>query len=294
MRLHLVLAVLLFTAASLAHAQLAPLEPAHGALLGLFYGDGAIPATDKLIGHRPQIHLMYNSLNENWIPGVRQDLAEGRIPLISWEPDNVDFHDIVSGKLDGILITRARAAAKLSKPFFLDFAAEMNGDDAWSKNNAELYIAAYRHIHDLFIANGATNVVWAWCPDLTDVEGGNARTMSYYPGDAYVDWTGIDGYNWKHYNGRWLSFQQLFARVYPLLAARHKPILIGEMASAEIGGDKAAFINGIVPTLRDKFPLIKALVWFDINKETDWRINSSPATLAAFQRLAADPYFNLQ
>ena len=32
----------------------------------------------------------------------------------------------------------------------------------------------------------------------------------------------------------------------------------------------------MIPTLRDDFPLIKALVWFDINKETDWRISSSP------------------
>ena len=202
------------------------------------------------------------------------------------------FHDIVGGKLDGLLRGRAREAAALGRPFFLDFAAEMNSDDAWGGHDPALFIAAFRHIHDLFLAEGARKVVWVWCPNVTDVDGGNARTMEYYPGDAYVDWTGVDGYNWTHYNGRWMSFEQLFARVYPLLAARGKPIMIGEMGSAETGGDKAGFIDGIVPTLRTKFPMIKALVWFDVKKETDWRIASSAASKAAFARMAADRYFN--
>ena len=63
----------------------------------------------------------------------------------------------------------------------------MNGDETWSGNNAPLYVAAYRHIHDIFLAAGATNVIWAWCPNVTDIHGGNKNTMDYYPGDAYVE-----------------------------------------------------------------------------------------------------------
>ena len=37
---------------------------------------------------------------------------------------------------------------------------------------------------------------------------------------------------------------------------------------------------------------VMSLVWFDVNKERDWRINSSPPTLEAFARAAQDPYFN--
>jgi len=84
----------------------------------------------------------------------------------------------------------------------------------------------------------------------------------------------------------------VFQNIYPLLAARKKPILIGEMASAEAGGDKGKWIDDIVPTLRNGFPLIKAVVWFDINKEADWRISSSPGSEAAYTRMANDPYFN--
>ena len=268
------------------------LVPKQGALLGLYYGAGSIEETNARIGRKPQVHLVFYAWRTDWSAGAKSDLAAGRIPLVNWEPARIDFNKIVDGSLDDTIRARAQGAKALGKPFFLDFAAEMNGDEAWGGNNPTLYVAAYRHIHDVFVAEGATNVVWAWCPNVTDVEGGNSRTMDYYPGDTYVDWTGVDGYNWGKGNGAWQSFEEVFARIYPLLAAKGKPILIGEMASAEVGGNKAEWIDAIIPTLRTKYPMIKGLVWFDVSKERDWRINSSPATLEAFARAAQDPYFN--
>jgi hypothetical protein len=279
---------------SLANAAESPiLEPASGAWLGLYYGAGGVAQTSAKLGRTIPIHLVYYSLVADWTGNTTQaDLAAGRIPLVNWEPAKIDFARIADGSLDETIKARANSAKALGKKFFLDFAAEMNGDEAWSGNNAPLYIAAYRHIHDLFVAAGATNVVWAWCPNVTDIHGGNRNTMDYYPGDEYVDWTGVDGYNWGIRNGGWQSFEQVFRNIYPLLAARKKPILIGEMASAQVGGDKGKWIDEIIPALRNSFPLIKGVVWFDINKERDWRISSSPESEAAFIRMMNDPYFN--
>jgi hypothetical protein len=269
------------------------LEPSTGALLGMYYGAGTIAQTTAKLGRTPPVHLTYYGWNADWTGAVtKADLAAGRIPLVNWEPHNIDFNKIVDGSLDATIKARARGSKALGKKFFLDFSAEMNGDEAWDGNNAPLYISAYRHIHDIFVAEGATNVVWAWCPNVTDIHGGNKNTMDYYPGDAYVDWTGVDGYNWGTNNGGWQSFQQVFEKIYPLLAARKKPIMIGEMSSAQVGGDKAKWIDAIVPTLRTNFPLVKCLIWFDINKERDWRISSSPESEAAFIRMAKNPYFN--
>ncbi|MES2222373.1 MAG: glycosyl hydrolase [Acidobacteriota bacterium] len=269
------------------------LEPATGALLGMFYGAGSIAQTTAKLGRTPPVHLTYYNWTADWTGAVtKADLAAGRIPLVNWEPHNIDFHKIVDGSLDATIKARARGSKALGKKFFLDFSAEMNGDEAWDNNDAPLYIAAYRHIHDIFVAEGATNVVWAWCPNVTDIHGGNKDTMAYYPGDAYVDWTGVDGYNWGTKNGGWQSFQQVFENIYPMLAAKKKPIIIGEMSSAQVGGDKAKWIDAIVPTLRTKYPLVKCLIWFDINKERDWRISSSPESEAAFIRMAKNPYFN--
>ncbi len=269
------------------------LEPASGALLGLYYGAGSVAQTAVKLGRTPAVHLTYYAWAADWTGSVtKADLAEGRIPLVNWEPHHIDFAKIIDGSLDATIMARANGSKTLGKKFFLDFAAEMNGDEAWSGNNAPLYVSAYRHIHDLFVAAGATNVVWAWCPNVTDTAGGNRTTMDYYPGDTYVDWTGVDGYNWGTKNDGWQTFQQVFKDIYPLLAAKKKPILIGEMASAEAGGDKGKWIDDIIPTLRTNFPLIKGVIWFDVNKEADWRISSSPASEAAFIRMANDPYFN--
>ncbi len=71
-----------------------------------------------------------------------------------------------------------------------------------------------------------------------------------------------------------------------------KPILIGEMASDEVGGSKAQWIDAIVPTLRADFPQIKAFVWFDIKKERQWEINSSTTALASYSKMALDPFMN--
>ena len=269
------------------------LEPASGALLGIYYGAGSIAQTAAKLGRTPPIHLTYYRWDADWTGAVTQaDLAAGRIPLVNWEPHNLDFAKIIDGSLDATIVARAKGSKALGKKFFLDFGAESNGDEAWSGNNAKLYVGAYRHIHDLFVAAGATNVIWAWCPNVTDTHGGNETTMDYYPGDSYVDWTGVDGYNWGTNRQGWQSFQDVFKNIYPLLAAKKKPIIIGEMSCSEAGGNKGEWIDQIIPTLRTNYPLIKALVWFDINKERDWRISSSPGSEAAFIRMAKDPYFN--
>jgi mannan endo-1,4-beta-mannosidase len=83
----------------------------------------------------------------------------------------------------------------------------MNGNwEKWSPANngstpdPAAFVAAWRHVHDLFVQNGATNVVWVWCPNATDVPNATSAPWNhwtnYYPGDTYVDWVGIDGYNW--------------------------------------------------------------------------------------------------
>jgi beta-mannanase len=206
----------------------------------------------------------------------------------------VNFDDIVSGKYDTYIQKYATAAKAFGKKFFLDFAAEMNADEAWTNHDAAKYVAGWRHVHDVFTAAGATNVVWAWCPNVTDSDGTNSATMTYYPGDAYVDWVGVDGYNWgtSQPGFGWQTFQQVFQNIYPILAAVGKPILIGEMASDEVGGSKAQWIDDIVPTLKSSFPMLRAFVWFDVKKERDWEINSSPSAQASYSHMALDPFMN--
>src|SRR5207247_7587356 len=82
---------------------------------------------------------------------------------------------------------------------------EMNGDwEPWSgaqnggsSGGAASFRAAWHHIHDIFSEVGAWNVVWVWSPNSGDLPHARWNHFSnYYPGDRYVDWVGIDGFNW--------------------------------------------------------------------------------------------------
>ena len=229
---------------------------------------------------------------------------------------------IIDGLYDDYLTSWSEGMRDFGRPVFLRFGHEMNGDwYAWSgvKNGGgildgygspelpdgpERYVDAYRHIHDHFIKNGADNVLWVWCLNapfevMERSLGSWNNPAAYYPGDDYVDWLGFDGYNWgssaygQQFNAKWTSFEDIFASSYTELQAinAEKPIIIGEFASTEEGGGKATWIRDAFTAIRDKYPQIRAIIWFHISKETDWRINSSEASLEAYRESVADDYW---
>ena len=123
---------------------------------------------------------------------------------------------------------------------------------------------------------------------------------NYYPGDAYVDWLCFDGYNWgessfgQQFNSQWESFDDIFKESYQRLQkiSKEKPIIIGEFSSTEEGGNKADWVADAFEKLENDYSQIKAIVWFHIAKETDWRIDSSPESLEAFRSaLDGNPYW---
>jgi len=271
-----------------------PLVPETGVYLGAYYGDGTQENTDEAIGRVPQLHLTYVGWEDAWTTDdvLAEDVDRGQVSLVNWEPFDVDLQDVVDGRYDGMLAQRAGEAAELTEPVFLDLAAEMNEEEGWGGHDPALYVAAYRHVHDAFEGRDGGNVVWVWAPNNVD-SAGAPPALDYYPGDDYVDWTGIDGYNWgtSDPDFEWQSFEEVFRDMYDDLHTLGKPIIVGETASAEEGGSKAGWIEAIVPTLREELPDIRALVWFDVDKERDWRTRSSEESSAAFRALAADDLF---
>ena len=82
---------------------------------------------------------------------------------------------------------------------------------------------------------------------------------------------GLTGYNWGPvHNSPWMTFDQVFQPSYNAITRlTTKPLMIAETASTELGGNKATWISGIRQTLTTHMPRIRALVWFDVEKETD-------------------------
>lgn len=271
--------------------------PANGALLGVFtpaQSQGELAATEAQIGRSWAIHLGYYDWSLDFTSFAAANVQAGRIPYVTIEPFNVSLDSIASGAQDSVIQSRAQGIRGLQGTVMLRFAHEMNGDwYSWDgyHNGANSsapakYIAAYRHIHDVYSAAGVTNVLWIFCPNVDSVpnEPWNAWE-NYYPGDEYVDWMCYDAYDWGSD-----TFESMTSRIYEGLAAKNKPILLGETSTQNV--EKAAWINAIIPAMQSRFPMLKALVWFHVNKENDWRYDSTAGSLSAFIEMANDPYFN--
>ncbi|HEY4779527.1 MAG TPA: glycosyl hydrolase, partial [Solirubrobacterales bacterium] len=171
----------------------------------------------------------YYNFPQNEMNNIR---SHGAIPFYSWgsqsipvptnlnEP-NFQLSDIIEGHHDAYIRKFAEAAKAWGHPFFLRFDWEMNGGwFTWAEgangNKAGEYVAAWRHVHDIFTQVGATNATWVWCPNV-DPENQMQNLSALYPGDAYVDWTGLDGYNWGTNPARpdrWQTFDQLYRSTY--------------------------------------------------------------------------------
>jgi len=233
----------------------------------------------------------------------------GAIPVFSWSSQSIpssldepDFQlgDVISGRYDSYIQEFAEDAKEWGHPFFLRFNWEMNGNwFPWSEgvngNQPGEYVAAWRHVHDIFRAVGATNATWVWCPNV-DPEAKMLDLAGQYPGDEYVDWTGLDGYNWgPGRSGEWASFNGLYSSTYTAIAgaiAPSKPMLIGEIGSTEHGGSKADWISEALSSILTGYPQIRGMLWFDtFDDGMDWPIETSPGATSAFAAGVQDPAF---
>jgi len=175
--------------------------------------------------------------------------------------------DILAGKADKLLENFAKGAKDFGKEVFVSFDHEMNAYWYPWGQKPEKFIEAYRYVHDKIGSYGADNITWVWNPYV------DFPMEPYYPGDEYVDWVALNGYNWE--GGK--SWEDIFGSDLTVLEKYRKSIMIGETAS---GTDDPSLITQLVDYVAgDK--RIKAYVYFDINKEKPWAIDK-PGEIEAY------------
>lgn len=217
----------------------------------------------------------------------KQINAAGYTPMITWEPWEPNgnpvqpaykLSTISSGSFDSYLTRWATQIKALPFTIYLRPLHEMNGDwypwgNAVNGNAAGDYIAAWKHIKGVFNAIGVTNVKWVWSPNV------DFPILPYYPGADQVDFIALDGYNWG--GNSWQSPEQVFGRTLDLLKPLNKPVFIGETGCPQ-DARKPQWITDFFTmlTVRSLF----GFVWFNYNKEYNWRTDSSAASLAAFKK----------
>ncbi len=253
------------------------------------------------VGRKPNIVNLYRDLTlpllyPNEIANLR---ARGEIPMVSWDPDQnghvIPLADIAAGKYDGYIRQAADLAKGLGMTVMIRFAYEMNlRSSPWAGSGAT-YISAWRHVVAVVRQQGASNVKWVWSPNVDD---GRSSFTSFFPGDAWIDYAALDGYNYgSRPNESWQSLAQVFQSSYNILTQiSTKPVIIAETSSNNAGGNKAAWIRtGFLSSIPQRMPRVRAVVWFDADKprQADWTIDSSPASLAAYRSVVASSLYGV-
>ena len=234
--------------------------------------------------------------NEKDLPLDLGNLAKsrGQTLLLYWEamdynvtsPDDPRFsyQSILNGKWDSYLADFASQVKSFGGPVILIPFEEMNGNwYPWSVikngNNIASHIASYRYLRKFF--DGVTNVKFGWTVNSLSEPGASATLTDYYPGDQYVDIIGVNGFN---FGSPWMSFSQIFDASLMQLETINKPIMIFSTSCAP-DSKKAAWITDTFGVQIPKHPKIAGWIWFNENKEKDWRVWSDPASLEAFKNI---------
>ena len=281
------------------------LRPSQGAYFGTHVEvrtgetkQSAIQRVESEIGRRFAVDRQYERWGDPFPTAYDTWTSnQGRIPFISWKPTGpagtLTWAQVARGDGDAELIARADAVRAWGRPLYLSFHHEPE-DDTATYGTAADFVAAFRHVVDVFRAEGATNAAWAWTMMGWSFQNGTAA--SFYPGDAYVDFVAVDAYNW--YPGRpgstWRSFADAVAGGRAFAQAHGVPLIVAEYGCQEdpaVPGRKAQWFRDELATV-EGWPDVKAVLYFDSTKIYPWVTDSSASALAAYAAIGADPYLN--
>lgn len=281
-----------------------PAIPAHGAYVGAFvaphlnegnaqanirYEAADLPNFEAEIGRPLGLIHVYQAWGSPVSNSALATLsATGSTPLIDWTCTSTAT--ILSGADDTTIEAYAHQLKTFGHPVFLRWFWEMNlvreprTASCLGSLGASGYVGAWQHIVNIFRADGATNVAFVWCPSVLDTTFG----VSFYPGSAYVDWIGVDGYD-RTQNGSVISLR--FQPFYNHWSPTGKPMMIGETGATT---DQASYLAALATVLPTTFPDIKAVNYYDSTSNSDWSLSSSPGNdgLDAFAALAQTTYFS--
>ena len=218
----------------------------------------------------------------------------GSTLVVTWMANGYNAQDLVDGKADTYIRDYAKGVKGYGEEIWLRPLHEANGDwydwgvgKAGAGNTDANVAEAFRHIVKIFKEEGVTNVKWVWTTNASNQGSGTTLTGNY-PGDDYVDYISIDGYNWGTCQSwsSWQTFSQVFKKAYDALAKINKPLFIAEISSSERGGNKAEWITDMFEHFATDFSRVFAVMWFSQSKEAnegDWALNTSQAAVDAWK-----------
>jgi hypothetical protein len=259
------------------------------------------------VGKRPNIIKGFfnwgDAFDPNWARSIwnAQAIPQFELEARNDDPANmkISVRGIANGEQDAYIVSLAQAIRKTNIPVIFSPFHEFNGDwyqwgycsrpnaptpagACYFKTTPSQFKRAWIRMHNIFKQQGATNAIWLWQANQTGARP-EVRLKPFYPGNAYVDWTGIVGY-YYHKNNWFSTFKTLFEpTIKEIKKFSKKPIIIPEMGM-EPGKYRSKDIKDFLVGVALHRDVI-GFIWFNYNKPTemDFRIESSAASLKSFR-----------
>jgi beta-mannanase len=276
--------------------------------------ENIINLEDSLALTFPIIHI-YKAWGEGQIYEFPKDEVDaivriGSVPMITWEPwlekfskenfpkikdlaqrNNHGLLSVANGDYDSYIKNWATEAAKVGYPIYLRVGHEMNDPYRYpwgpQNNDPSEFVAAFKHVKDVFESVKATNIIWVWSPHLS-----YGKFQEYYPGTDYVDVvaTGALNYGTTASWSDWWTFEEIFGNFYEQLASFYKPIMIAEFGSLKPGGSRAKWFQDTFENFNTKYPYVNAILFFHYSsdatityKNVDWYIKDDHEVTTAIK-----------
>lgn len=276
--------------------------PSHGATLGAWVKPAslddpgrltAVAALQNRVGRTLDIVHTYRRWTEPF--GTTSDIAfqqAGSTMMFSWA--GVDTRRTAAGDEDDVIREHAHQIKGLGHPVFLRWRWEMDRPNLRGQMHSGAdYIAAWKHIRQVFQQEKVTNVSWVWCPTAGGF-GPDRDAATFYPGDDQVDWVCADAYPGKQPRSFADTAQPFltWAATHP-----HKPVMLGEWGvPRSYGANRPQWLKDAVAFIRTQ-PQVRASCYYDSDPDRDppvegYAVDDDPPTLAIFTKMARSQYFN--
>ncbi len=209
-----------------------------------------------------------------WVNEVK---AVGAVPHIAFEPNG----GLDKVQDDEYLRQWARDAAAADVPIYIRWASEMNGTWTQYSGKSDLYKEKWQLVYNVF-KEEAPNCSFVWTvftfPESTISE--------FYPGDAYVDWVGVNIYNVMYHNDKITDKAEhedpleLLDYVYNTYSYK-KPIQISEYGATHYtvtdNSNHSEWAAGKISRLYKNidiyYPRVKSIFYFDVNNLNQYNEN---------------------
>ncbi|MGZ5403934.1 MAG: glycosyl hydrolase [Nocardioides sp.] len=290
--------------------------PEEGALFGAYVDIDAHTGPNRqaawanfelMSGRQMDVDRQFKKWDEPCVNASDRASADaGHRLLISWTAKRRNgsyetWSRIASGTVDPLIDACAAALAGLGATVEFTFQHEPETNTGLLPGGAGTpaeYQAAYRHVVER-MRTQVSNVLYV--PIFMAITPRQKKMATWYPGNAWADAVGFDGYNWYgcvNPKGPWVTPTFVFNAAHNFTVSVNKPMVIAEWGTGEdpaVVGRKATWIGALSAMAKTWSNLVEINIYHSArNKHCPRYSDTSPSSLAAFNAMGSDPYFNIR